>query len=811
MKEYLKQSGFLPAIWLETICPQWIAAFFASLFLLSSLGLIALFLLQGNQSFLGASKILFATGAIFGLYRMFLRSLKGRTQVCLAEDLKLRRYGRFMEFNIAMVLWKADKAGMVSGNSVLQEFVKHPDGRWVLSHIGDYHVIAGRLLALAPFSFHPSELLSKMFERMAKTNRMVFGWDDLVLGMGDLSDNVKKVLFDLNIKDSDLEAVASWRRRRVEKSRRSYWSDQKLLEVKGVGKDWSAGFAPNLDQASRDITEEERIYKTPLHMHGHRRYVEMIEKTLVSGVHNAIVVGLPGVGRHTVVKALASAINWGKTYGPLRYCRLLQIDSAAILSHTKTSAEALDRIRLLFNEALWAENVILVVNDIDAFFDSGSVEIGRINATEALLPYLKSKLRIIGLTSPRMYQETVGKDLELVKLFSVVRVEEPLEQETLGILEDEAGDVEFRNRIIIRYPALKEVVNLSSRLIQNLPNPEKSLEVLDSAVMELGESGGKVLTEKIVQSVISRRTQVPVEMVGGAEKEILLHMEEYLKRRVIGQEEALVEVADALRRARAGVRSEKRPIGSFLFLGPTGVGKTETTKALASLYFGSEDKLIRFDMSEYKETSSINRLIGDRTARQNGLLTEAIIASPFSVILLDELEKAHPSVLDLFLQVLDDGRLTDAAGRTVSFSNTLIIATSNAGSELIRQMVKKGKSPDDKNKILDYLQSKNYYRPEFLNRFDGVILFSPLERPDLCKIAELLLCDLNNRLKPKEISINITPELLDYVVKNAHSPEFGARPLRRFIQENFENYIAKGLLSGEIQRGQLVDFSRIIA
>ena len=279
-----------------------------------------------------------------------------------------------------------------------------------------------------------------------------------------------------------------------------------------------------------------------------------------------------------------------------------------------------------------------------------------------------------------------------------------------------------------------------------------------------------------------------------------------MHQRIVGQNEAIREIAGALRRARSGIRSENKPIGSFLFLRPTGVGKTETTKALAAVYFGSEERIIRFDMSEFQDVHALNRLIGDADTGTSGLLTESIITNPFSLILLDEIEKAHPKILDLFLQMLDEGRITDALGRKVSFTNCMIIATSNAGAEMVREMVKNQDiHQGGKEKLLDYLQNQGIFRPEFLNRFDAVVFFNPLSAEDSTKVASLLLQELNGRLAEKDIRIRVTPELAAYVSKLGSNTQFGARPLRRFIQEHIENYIAEGLLSGSIKRGQEVE------
>jgi ATP-dependent Clp protease ATP-binding subunit ClpA len=323
----------------------------------------------------------------------------------------------------------------------------------------------------------------------------------------------------------------------------------------------------------------------------------------------------------------------------------------------------------------------------------------------------------------------------------------------------------------------------------------------------------RLITEKNIQNTLTKKTGVPVGDIGSEEKQRLLNLENILHQRVIGQEDAILEISNAMRRARAGVKTSQKPIGSFLFLGPTGVGKTETAKALAEAYFGSEDKIIRFDMSEFQNINSLNRFLGAPAGTPNaeagGEITNAIKDNPFSLILFDEIEKAHPNILNLFLQVLDEGWLTDSLGRKVKFSNAIIIATSNAGAEYIRQKIKEGIDITKlKNELIEYLQQEKLFRPEFINRFTGVISFKPLTKDEVLKITELMLKSLKkNILKEKDINISIEAEAMTYLAELGFDPVLGARPIKRTIQDKIENLIAKKILNNEISKGSTLNIS----
>jgi ATP-dependent Clp protease ATP-binding subunit ClpC len=364
--------------------------------------------------------------------------------------------------------------------------------------------------------------------------------------------------------------------------------------------------------------------------------------------------------------------------------------------------------------------------------------------------------------------------------------------------------LERKYKKFISYPALREIITLTERYLPSLPFPEKAMDILDEVVIYVADSTrDPIVLPKHVDKIISEKTQIPVGEIEAKEKNILLNLEDLIHQRIINQEEAVNEVSSAMRRARTGVTIRKGPMGCFLFLGPTGVGKTETSKALAEIYFGSEEKMIRLDMSEFQNTTDIPRLIG--AAGEEGMLTTKVRESPFSLVLLDEIEKAHPNILNLFLQVLDEGNLTDGLGRKVDFKSTIIIATSNAAYKVILKALKeKTEWSKVKQKLLENLFAEGIFRPEFINRFDAMVVFRPLTKENLLDIAELFLQKLKKNLQEKEVEFLITPELKEKIVELGYDPTFGAREMRRVIQDRVENILASALLSDRLKRGYRV-------
>ncbi|MDD5621446.1 MAG: AAA family ATPase, partial [Candidatus Pacebacteria bacterium] len=428
-----------------------------------------------------------------------------------------------------------------------------------------------------------------------------------------------------------------------------------------------------------------------------------------------------------------------------------------------------------------------------------------INIAGILSPYLPlPHFHLVGLASYAGLHRKIELNPSLLSLFGRVEVKEPTKEETLSMLQYYLPELETKYRKYVSYPALKQIVELCDRYITSMPFPKKAREVLEEVLVDATSSKNFWVLPKDVDRVVAQKTEIPVGRIETQEKSILLNLEKLIHQRIINQEEAVKEVSSALRRARSEITVRNKPMGTFLFLGPTGVGKTETSKAIAAIYFGSEDKMIRLDMSEFQNLEDIPRLIG--SPGQEGLLITKVKENPFSLILLDELEKAHLNILNLFLQVLDEGYITDGLGRKIDFRNTIIIATSNAGYKLILEALKEHRPVTEiKDKLLDYLFQEGIFRPEFINRFDAAVVFKSLSPQNLLDITQLHLQKIKDSLEDKNIELLITQELKEKIVSLGYDPTFGARNLKRVIQDRVENALAEALLRDEIKRGDIVN------
>lgn len=633
---------------------------------------------------------------------------------------------------------------------------------------------------------------------------------DFLVAAAEESRGFKEILDMADMNVEDVNHVTAWEDSLEYSLKRmkQFWRLENLMKKRGIGKQWAAGYTVNLDRFSVEVTDTIRKQNLSINLIGHQKEIYTIERILArSGANNVLLVGRSGSGRSTVAYAFAKKVAEGRSFANLNDKRVLELDMQAVLAGLDTPGEILARLKIIFSEAVSAGNVILIIDEIHNYLGSDKGP-AAVDITPIILPYLSSSnFQVIGITTYEGWHKYVETNASVKNLFVKVEVSEATAEQTIFILEDMLPGFEKKYGISVSYRILRDIVKLTEHYIQDAPFPEKAIDILTEALVYTVSKGGKRVSAEDVAKIISERVEVPVGMIKEGEREKLLALEQRIHQRVIDQDEAVKVISEAMRRARVGVKGGKRPIGSFLFLGPTGVGKTETSKALAAAYYGSDEKMIRFDMSEYQDVSSINRLIGSAEMGEPGLFTKAVSDDPFSLVLLDEIEKSHPNILNLFLQVFDEGWLTDALGRKVSLTDCIIIGTSNAGAELIRQKVKEGKSLDAfRDELTDYLLKNGIFKPEFLNRFDAVVVFRPLTHEHLVKIAVLMMNDLSKRLiEGMGIRLVVNPDLIEKIVELGYQPEFGARPMRRVIQDEIESKIARIILEKNLKRGDFVE------
>ena len=593
--------------------------------------------------------------------------------------------------------------------------------------------------------------------------------------------------------------------------------------------------------------------------------------------NNPLLIGEPGVGKTAVVEGLAQLIVANQVPDLLRNKRLFTLDVSALVAGSKYRGEFEDRLKKCIKEVQDAGDIILFIDEMHTLIGAGSAE-GSIDAAAILKPPLsRGEIQVIGATTIDEYRKHLEKDSALERRFQPITVGEPNEEQAIRILGGLRDRYEAHHQVHFTDEALQAAVEMSDRYIQDRFLPDKAIDVIDEAgarmrirnmtlpkelrdlddklrevrskkdkaigaqdfetAAELRDKESKLKTEreqaekkweedtskqvsqvtvKDIADVVSMTTGVPVSNLTEAETEKLLRMESVLHERVIGQDEAVTALSKAIRRSRAGLKDPKRPAGSFIFLGPSGVGKTELSKALAEFLFNSEDALLSFDMSEYMEKHSVSRLVGSPPGYvgfdEGGQLTKAVRQKPYSVVLFDEIEKAHPDVFNILLQILEEGRLTDAQGRTVDFRNTVIIMTSNVGAREIAQTTPLGFSGNDHAGLSDkeiksrvMAEMKKLFRPEFLNRIDEIIVFKSLTDEQIAQIVELMVADLRERMIAQNMSINLTPAATKLIAKEGTDTTFGARPLRRAIQRLLEDPLSEQILEGKWQSGSIVD------
>ncbi len=623
-----------------------------------------------------------------------------------------------------------------------------------------------------------------------------------------LSDkNFSEFLFSKGIQDKELRAVGQWVTEIFYSiaGAEAWWSEENLSRIPSIGKAWSYGRAYTLEKHERMLPQAPRIYE--VHSSCGVKELKEIEAVLSRKRDgNVLFVGTDEESMLEIISQLNYMIEEDKAVHDIQNSRVILLDTDLLISSHGSKTEFESTLISILKEAQHAGNIILVIQNLPAFITSS-----RVFGTDLptmLEPYLSSPdMKVIALADTDRFHAEIEKNSLLMQHFETVQIAEVDEANTIKVLQNEL--IQFENKgFFFTYPAVAEIAESAERYFPLGVMPDKAIDLLVEMIPKLTGVKKYFVEKNDVVSLVEIKTGIPMGAMKDGEKDKLVHLEETLHSRVVGQEEAIKAIAGAVRRARSGVTSPTRPLGSFLFLGPTGVGKTETSKALADVFFGREANIIRLDMSEYSTSNAVEKLIGSFGNIEPGVLSNLLREHPYGVLLLDEFEKTTPEVMNLFLQILDEGFFSDNSGKKVNARNLIIIATSNAGSGEIWEAVSRGDElAQSKDVIIEAIIAQHIFKPELLNRFDGVVVFHPLKTEDMRKIAQFMLKKLASRLAERGMNLVINDELIEFLVKEGIDPKFGARPMNRAIQEKVEGIIAEKIINGEIKAGSQIALS----
>lgn len=612
-----------------------------------------------------------------------------------------------------------------------------------------------------------------------------------------LAEPESKFLFNKKLKEEDLKNILLWASTVFPKEEAGI---QPHLSFAGEGfaEDWVYGWTLETKKYAVDLTAQYINEGEPVvRVNEYNQLIEALHKG-----SSVVLVGEVGSGKDSIVRYFAYESYMGRLAGSLYHQRVYRLMADALLAGANDQGELEERLNLTMQELSHSGNIIIYIPEFQDLLGSKSFDL---DLSGAILPYLQNKkLRIIASVSPGSYKKFVEPNKSLLDALSVVNFPEISKEEMLDILFSKTLEIERKNKVSFSYRAVMAAASYSKNYSKERTEPGSAVVLLEDTANAVHLSNKGIVEEEDVLSQVKKKVHVEVGEPKQVEKSLLLNLEAEIHKRIVSQKEAVSAISEAIRRLRAGLSSSSKPI-SFLFLGPTGVGKTETAKALADVYYGSTERFLRFDMSEFSGSEGIKRFLGAPPGEgdEKGQLTEAVYDNPYSLVLLDEFEKADQNILNLFLQVLDDGRLTDNKGKTVSFVNSIIIATSNAASEFIREEVAKGTVVDKnfKQKLIEFLETNGIFKPELLNRFDDIIVFKPLGQSEVLQIAKLLLTEVTKNLKDKDITVMFEEPVIAKIASEGFDRDFGARPLKRYIQDNIEDLIAQKLLKDEIKRG----------
>ena len=604
--------------------------------------------------------------------------------------------------------------------------------------------------------------------------------------------NHQEVLGERGLDIEELESSIDW----IHHTEDVIANQGKTKHFGGLARDWTSGYTPTLNQMAHNMTfDVEAGGYSHRDLGAHSQTIDEMVKFMCTGRQNTLLVGDVGVGKTITAYGFAQKILTDeKTPKSIRYDQVFSLNASSIITSSDDPNKVESTVLSIIAEAQKAKNTILFFDDAASFFAEGT---GTINLSKVLLPIIENgAIPAIFAMTPIEWQNISASNQALAGMLNFLAVPESDRESTLRVLEDQSLMIESKFGVTITYRALTEAIDLSDRYINDIAYPGKAISALENAV---NHAEGGLVTERSVQQSIEVTQGVKVQVASGAEKEELLNLEVEIHKRMINQTRAVKVISDALRRARSGVNNPDKPIGTFMFLGPTGVGKTELAKAVAGVYFGNESNMVRVDMNEFTQSSDISRLLD--VSSQSSLLS-AVGRNRFTVVLFDEIEKAHPEVVNVFLQLLDEGVMRDANNKEVSFKDTIVIATSNAGADSIRAYIDAGKDVKDfESDFISSLIDGQIFKPEFLNRFDETVVFRPLKPEELLQVVDLLIAEVNKNLNKKKVAVELTPEAKVWLVEQGYDPRLGARPLRRMVQRTVENVVAKKVLQSDFTPG----------
>jgi ATP-dependent Clp protease ATP-binding subunit ClpC len=779
--------------WLESafsldriLSPHWRKNIREVLAVLLGVGTFGVLLNLFNTSQLGAYLLLLGIWIVFWLLEFFHNS--------------------FYYASLPVHFEMASVVDAASGGDLVRAFLTSPQGKWILIRLG---LTGSKTKAYAETRLKDGVIITIKDLDFSHEEIDVVGMSKLLTKILEKDQHFMKFLVGEKVRKDDIAFAASWfdRKQRQYADSRRWWSREALSRIPGLAKDWTFGQVWYLEKYGREIGYGRRTAFGNLGFG--KAQIAKLENALAKNEEaNALLVGERGSGVLDLVYGLAELIGTGHSLPELGFKRMFFVDIPTLLAEKKTKLEFEAEYIKLMNEAVHAGNVILVFDNLSsAIQEAASIGVDLVALTD---PYLAgAQIQVIAVVDTFNFHDRIEPNQAIMERFEKIIVEDADDGELEVFIEKRVEWTETKERVHFTAQAVRTILETTRRYFGADSGLDKVGDLIAEVVPFVRRGGSAVITRDDILKLVEQKTGVPLGAINQTEKETLLHLEDLLHKEVIGQDEAIVSIANALRRARVGITSPNRPIGSFLFLGPTGVGKTETTKALARIFFGGENDVIRLDMSEFKAGDALKRLIGQFEDGKTGILSSLLRDRQYGVLLLDEFEKASREVHDLFLQILDEGFFSDMHGRKVYARNLIIIATSNAGSDLIwKVMQEKAALLSRKADIVDSIISQGIFRPELLNRFDGVVLFHPLEKEHLKLIAGLMMKKLNKRLLDKGVQVEVNDELINYLVEKGSDRQFGARAMNRAIQEHVEQAVAKKLISEEILPGTVIELNQ---